>query len=390
MEPPPIPPDEQERLKALRSYGILDTEPELEYDDVTALAAHICEAPFSLVTLVDEDRQWFKARFGWDVEESDRAISFCAHAINQNDLTLVPDAASDPRFSGNPDVVAGPRLRFYAGTPLRSPEGHVLGTLCVLDRVPRKLTPDQEQALRVLGRHVMALLELRRSRRRLDLSEAVVSSLPGIFYLLDDEGRFLRWNRRLEEVTGRSADEFGRTRVPELFHGDDRRLIVERIRQVFQEGSADAEASLVAKDGSATPYYFTGRRVDLGEGPCLAGVGIDLTARRKAEAERQRLFNLSPDPICVVDAEGRFRDVNPAWGEILGYARDELIGRPFVEFIHPDDQAETLKEFEQVKEGHATEHFENRYRHRDGGWRWFSWGSSPDPPGAGSTGWPGT
>jgi PAS domain S-box-containing protein len=378
MEPPPIPPDEPERLEALRSYGILDTEREPEYDDVTALAAHICEAPFSLVTLVDEDRQWFKARFGWNSDESDRAISFCAHAICANDLMLVPNAAADPRFSGNPDVVAGPRLRFYAGAPLRSPEGHALGTLCVLDQVPRTLTPDQEQGLRVLARHVMTLLELRRSRRRRDLSEAIVSSLPGVFYLLNAEGHFLRWNRRFEEVTGRTAEEVAEIPAPEFFQGDDRRLIEERIRAVFEDGSGNAEASIVAKDGRATPHYFTGRRVDFGDGPCLVGVGIDLTGRQEAEAERKRLFNLSRDPLCVVDAEGRFRDVNPAWRDTLSYARDELIGRPFLEFVHPDDQAMTREEFERVHEGRATLHFENRYRHRDGGWRWLSWSSSPD------------
>lgn len=126
MKPPPIPPDERARLRTLQDYAVLDTEAEEAYDQTTALAALICEAPFSLITLVDEDRQWFKSRHGWDVEQSDRAISFCAHAIHEPDLLLVPDAAEDDRFRGNPDVTGGPGIRFYAGAPLVSPEGHAV------------------------------------------------------------------------------------------------------------------------------------------------------------------------------------------------------------------------------------------------------------------------
>ena len=163
----PVPAHEKKRLKVLWQYEVLDTVPEEVFDDLTELAARICEAPIALITLVDEKRQWFKSRVGLTVKETSRDISFCGHAICQSDLFIVPDAMHDKRFSHNPLVTADPKIRFYAGAPLITPDGHTLGTLCVIDKVPRELTNDQRQALRVLARHVMTQLELRRHANEL-------------------------------------------------------------------------------------------------------------------------------------------------------------------------------------------------------------------------------
>lgn len=158
----PLPATEKKRLKVLWQYEVLDTVPEEVFDDLTELAARICEAPIAMITLVDEDRQWFKSKVGVTVNETSRDISFCAHAIGQPDLFIVPDATKDERFAQNPLVTSEPKVRFYAGAPLVTPDGHALGTLCVIDKVPRELRPDQKSALRVLARHVMTQLELRR------------------------------------------------------------------------------------------------------------------------------------------------------------------------------------------------------------------------------------
>ncbi len=163
----PIPKNDAQRIKVLWQYDILDTVPEEVFDDLTELAARICEAPIALITLVDEDRQWFKSKVGVTINETSRDISFCGHAIEQSDLFIVPDATQDKRFAQNPLVTSDPKIRFYAGAPLVTPDGHALGTLCVIDKVPRELRPDQKQALRVLARHVMTQLELRRHSREL-------------------------------------------------------------------------------------------------------------------------------------------------------------------------------------------------------------------------------
>ncbi len=163
----PIPHNEAKRLKILWQYEVLDTVPEEVFDDLTELAARICEAPIALISLVDENRQWFKAKHGINLNETSRDVSFCAHAITQPDLFIIPDATKDRRFASNPAVVSGSKIRFYAGAPLVTPDGYALGTLCVIDKVPRQLHPDQQQALRILARHVVSQLELRRRSREL-------------------------------------------------------------------------------------------------------------------------------------------------------------------------------------------------------------------------------
>jgi len=154
--------DEAGRLAALRRYRILDTEPEQAFDDLALLASQICGTPMALISLVDRDRQWFKSRVGVSVAETSRDVAFCAHAIAQPDLFVVPDALADARFRENPLVKSDPRIRFYAGAPLITPDGHALGTICVVDRVPRKLSPEQRAALEALRRQVVAQLELRK------------------------------------------------------------------------------------------------------------------------------------------------------------------------------------------------------------------------------------
>ena len=159
----PLPENETARLETLRQFEILDTGPEKSFDDLTRLAAYICGTPIGILTLVDSDRQWFKARVGLTEAETSRDVSFCAHAILQPGDFTVRDALDDERFRTNPLVTSEPQIRFYAGSPLTTVEGFKLGTLCVTDRVPGELTPERIAALRLLSEQATTQLELRRA-----------------------------------------------------------------------------------------------------------------------------------------------------------------------------------------------------------------------------------
>ncbi len=164
----PLPDKETARLKALEEYNILDTAPEKEFDDVTQLAAAICNTPIALVTLIDANRQWFKSRVGLEVSQTSRELAFCAYTILQTNILIVPNTLADERFATNLLVTSDPKIRFYAGVPLITAENHALGTLCVIDQVPRELNSQQIEALEALGRQVVQQIELRRNVAKLE------------------------------------------------------------------------------------------------------------------------------------------------------------------------------------------------------------------------------
>ena len=151
------------RVATLDRYAILDTEPEQAFDDLVVLAAHVCKAPIAMLSLVDDHRQWFKSKVGVEIRETPREQSFCAHAIQQRGLFIVPDTLQDAKFRENAMVLGDPHIRFYAGAPLINEDGFALGTLCVIDRKPRELDEDQKEALKSLSRLALRQMELRQN-----------------------------------------------------------------------------------------------------------------------------------------------------------------------------------------------------------------------------------
>ncbi len=205
----PKPDNEAQRLEALREYRILDTAAEEAYDDITALAAYVCQTPIAMISLVDESRQWFKSKLGLNQRETPRDVAFCAHAILQTEPLIVKDALKDARFSDSALVTRSPHIRFYAGFPLASPEGFALGTLCAIDRKPRQLSAEQKKAMQALSRQVMALLELRRVSARMAEALEKVRTLHELLPICawckrirDDHGYWNQVEAYIHEHTG--------------------------------------------------------------------------------------------------------------------------------------------------------------------------------------------
>lgn len=251
--------DETARLDTLYRYGILDTPAEQAFDDLAALAASLCGTPIALVSLIDKTRQWFKAKVGLTVSETPREHALCAYAIRQpHELFVVPDAATDERFATNPFVIGGPRIRFYAGAPLTTAEGHALGTLCVIDRVPRTLTAEQIEGLRLLARQVVSQLKLHRktvelervNAERLLKEEALRESeeryasifqhaLDGIFLVgVRQDGAFFyeSFNPALEQQLGLSSAVVHGKSPEECFPAETAAHITARYRACVEAG----------------------------------------------------------------------------------------------------------------------------------------------------------
>jgi diguanylate cyclase (GGDEF)-like protein/PAS domain S-box-containing protein len=301
MRPAPLPADESARLADLASFAVLDTPAEEEYDALARLAAHICGTPISLVSLIDLDRQWFKAKHGLAAAETPRDLAFCAHAIHQPEVFVVPDAAADERFAGNPLVAGDPHIRFYAGAPLTTRAGHAVGTLCVIDRTPRALTPAQLEALRTLARQVVANLELRRRAVAAERAEAarreseeryreLFDSMQELVQSVAPDGRFVYVNRAWRETLGYAADEIPALRLLDIVPPDEAERVKARFaRAVAGEKFTNVEGRLVAKDGRVVhveaDFHFV--RKD-GEPVASRTIFRDVTRRKEVELHLER------------------------------------------------------------------------------------------------------
>lgn len=267
MKAPAIPADEAARLAALRAYDILDTEPEPELDALVRVAAYVAGTPIALVSLVDADRQWFKARYGMDAVETSRRVAFCGHVVADAASLVVEDALLDERFADNPLVLGEPNVRFYAGLALRTADGYVLGTLCAIDRRPRTLTAEQRHMLALLAEHVVAHLETRRRNvtlgqhaRALDAYRTFFDSSEDLFGTVDAELRVTQLNGAWERVAGWSKAELQAVSLAELIHPEDLEQSLAEAERVRRDHSSTVsfENRLRRKDGTYVPLSWTG------------------------------------------------------------------------------------------------------------------------------------
>jgi len=217
-------------------------------------------------------------------------------------------------------------------------------------------------------------------------TDAVFDSVPGLLYLYDEDGYLRRWNKKHETLTGYSGDELFGMHVLDWFLHDKHETAVVKagVDQAFQEGHGSAEGILMSKNGDKTPYYFTATLLEIKGKKYMTGIGIDITERKQAvEALRQRteeldrFFSINLDLLCIADTDGTFRRLNRAWEITLGYGLSELEGRRFLDFVHPDDMAATLEAISKLSEQETVWNFVNRYRCKDGSYRWIEWISAP-------------
>lgn len=326
----PRPKNEKERLKALQDYEILNSLTEDEFDRITELASIICEVPISLVSLVDENRQWFKSAIGLDAKETSRDLAFCQYTIMDNAYFEVPDATKDERFVNNGLVTGDPHIRFYAGYPLIDPQGYALGSLCVIDRKPKVLTDKQKRALEILTQEVIGLIVERRQKEELRNFEKLFQLSNDLIFVGGQNGYFLRVNPAFEKVFGWSQEHLLKTSSFEFYHPDDIEGTLNQLKKLDQgENTVNFIQRFKTINGdyksiqwTSTPEKSTGN---------IFGIGRDITEQIKKEQELsvseeklRAFFENSQGLMCTHDMEGNFLSVNNAGASLLGYTKDEI------------------------------------------------------------------
>ncbi len=384
MEVPLFPSGETARLIALRATGLLDSGREERFDRITRTAARLFNVPIVLVSLVDECRQWFKSKVGLEASETHRDISFCGHAILQEDVFVVEDARSDPRFADNPLVLGPPHIRFYAGCPLLSPKGERLGTLCLISPEPRIFNAADRDALQDLA--AWASLEVNAVVLEATLAAAregerfFFNSLD-LLHVAGFDGRFKKVNQAYTRLLGWSEEELLAMRIKELVHPDDLAITKEGTKLLRKgETLLDFKHRLLHKDGS---YRWVAWKT-FAEGDQVFGFGRDMTSRleaeealREAQNQYRLMVELTPDIIARHDRAGRYLFVSPSMQTILGYRPEELIGVGPIDHIHPSDQAQLTSLHQRLLRGESTGAFRYRAVAKDGREVWLEARGNP-------------
>ena len=362
MQSPPNPPNEQQRLAVLHALQILDTPPEERFDRITRTAQRLFDLPIALVSLVDANRQWFKSCYGLPVSETPRDVSFCGHAILSEELFVIENAAQDARFADNPLVTGGPEIRFYAGCPLRGPEGVMLGTLCIISPDARRFTDADRQSLRDLGAWVenelsnMAVAELGRTQQELSTSEErlklVLEGSNDGFYDWNVASGTVDHSRRFAEMLGYHPAELEpHVSVWEkLLHPDDKPAVIERLNDHLEGQSAAfiAEYRLRTKSGGWQWVLDRGKvvaRDAQGKALRMTGTHTDISARKRTEQTlidtlvlQRAILDSANFTIISTNTQGVILTFNAGAQRMLGYSEEEVVDKLTPAVIHDLDE----------------------------------------------------
>ncbi len=405
MMKPPLPPDESKRLETLRQYQILDTPSENLFDDLTRLASDVCEAPIALITFINDHRQWFKSKIGVTPAETPRESAFCGYAILQRQPLIVHDTASDPRFADNPWVTSDPHIRFYAGAPLITPQGHALGTVCVMDYVPRDLRPKQIEGLQTIAHETMMLLELRRNISELshtvaDLRQAeerdrFFGLSPDFLLIAGFDGLIRQINPAFERICSATPEELQSKSLIEFIHPEDRSRTAEELEKLKSgHQSCSFKVRILLPDGSHRWILWSA--APLQEKELIYAVGHDMTdleqaqeeikgfnshleqrvgertaqlsemnqtlaqeiaqrtqvekALRESEERYRLLFESNPQPMWVFDLDTLcFLAVNEAAVRHYGFSREEFLSMTIKDLSPSEDIPLLLKDLPQIR-----------------------------------------
>lgn len=390
----PLPLDEKDRLEALFRYDILDTPPEQSFDDLTLLASHICDTPTSVISFVDETRQWFKSKVGMAESETSRDVSFCAHGILHPNGFVVEDAQADERFAANPMGTGMAKFRFYAGAPLTTSDGHTVGMLCVYDQKPRKLSPNQMEALGALGRQVITQLELRHSlkamiegEKHLRASELSYRRLfeaakDGILILDAETGRITDGNPFLVKLLGFSqAEMIGKT-VGELSPFKDIESNKAMLEQLQANGYVRYEnLPLETRDGRHVDVEFVSNVYKAGDKSVIQCNIRDVTERKEGQRallESEEKFRQMAESITDVfwitsaDLETKYY-ISPGYQRIWGRSPESLYSDPHQarNAILPIDRQRAFDAFAALKADEREISVEYQITRPDGVVRWI-------------------
>ncbi|EHR71183.1 PAS domain S-box [Burkholderiales bacterium JOSHI_001] len=357
--------DEAASVAALRSLQVLDSEPEVEFDALVRAASLACGSPIALISLIDADRQWFKANIGLSgVTETPREVSFCGHAVLGEEVFVVPDAALDPRFADNPLVTGDPSIRFYAGVPIVVGAGHRIGTLCVIDRQARELDASQREILQCLALAAAQALEGRRSTRDLRRSEAFLDRTGRVAgvggWELDLASGAVTWSDETRRIHGVEPDYQPVLAEAIDFYAIEARPVIQAaVERAVSAGEGwDLELPLVRRDGRHIWVRAVGNvDSDAGQPVRLVGAFQDITQRKELElqlaAASARVLDLYDNAPCgyhSLDEQGRFLHINATALGWLGCTREDLIGkRRAVEFFTPEGQEQFRQNFSRLK-----------------------------------------